>query len=315
MTEATGSGPSFEVVLVAYRSRHHVEDLLDLWSPTTRVALVDNSANVDGVMDLVKGRSNCRYVDGGSQGFARAANAGARESDSDVLVFVNPDSRPTVADLRALVDGLWADPGAASHAALLTDRNGQVEIGVGGWEPTVPRALVHSVGLHKLMPERGLYARPRPDRPCAPDWTTGACMAVRSEVFRRVGGFDELFFVYSEDVSFGRRVRALGYRQVLRHDVVVRHGAGNSGSPSLEMYRLRGASMATYVRTYHRPVRAAGVVAATALGYALRAVAAYPRRPAVARSHAAYLKGLLTRRAWVGDVEVSAARRAEQLVS
>ena len=81
-------------------------------------------------------------------------------------------------------------------------------------------------------------------------------MVVRGPEFTRLGGFDESFYVYNEDMSFGRRAREEGLTQVLRSDVVVRHGAGGSGAPSVEMLRLRGASFAHYVERCHSGVPA-----------------------------------------------------------
>lgn len=308
-TRALGSaGRSFEVVLVSYRSRDHVAALLASWPTEQPVAVVDNSRNMDGIIDLVARYPRCRLVDGRGQGFARAANMGAFSSGHPYVVFVNPDARPAIEDLRELVEALAQDVRAASCAATVVGSDGAPEIGVGGWEPTVRRALVHGFGLHKLFPRAGLYAKPAPGDDTRPDWTTGACMAVPTALFRLLGGFDERFYVYSEDVSYGRTARYAGLHQLLRTDVLVPHGAGRSGAPSEEMLRLRGASFANYLVSYHPAPRVAGVVAATVAGYALRAAVAFPRQRELARGYVAFILGLLTRRATVGGVEVAQAR-------
>ena len=101
-----------EVVLVSYRSRHHVETLLTGWPTDLSVAVVDNSADVDGVAELADRFPNVRYLSGGGQGFARAANLGAFTSEKPYVVFVNPDCRPSSEQLLALVRGLAGDEGA-----------------------------------------------------------------------------------------------------------------------------------------------------------------------------------------------------------
>ncbi|MFZ1288201.1 MAG: glycosyltransferase family 2 protein [Candidatus Phosphoribacter sp.] len=310
-TESATDGYDFGVVVVCYRSRHHVTALLELWPADLRVVIVDNGSDVDGVRAVVDAHPNATYLDGMGVGYSRAANMGAVRCDSAFVVFVNPDSRPTVTQLQALISGLRNDPTSASHAATVTTPGGRPEIGVGGWEPTVPRALMSSLGLNNIWRRAGLYARPRPGEDLAPQWTTGACMAVRMDVFRQLGGFDERFFLYSEDVAFGRAVRAAGFRQVLRPDVTVAHSAGGSGAPSKEMHRVRGASFANYLDTQplHRRV---GVLALTTLGFVLRAVVAGIRgRPQLARLHAGYIQGILTRTAHVGGREVARSRHLE----
>ncbi len=296
----------FEVVLVTYRSAGQVAELLDGLPADLPVVVVDNSGDVDGVRALVTARRNGRYEDGGGNGFAHAANIGARTSAHAVVVFANPDSRPDLATLEALVRDVSDDPLCASSAATLVGPDGRVEIGVAGWEPTARRALVHSLGLHKLLPTAGLFARPVLGRPIDVDWTSGAALAVRRDTFLALGGFDEDFYVYNEDVAFGRAVRESGLRQRLRTDLTVPHSSGGSGAPSLEMMRLRGASMARYVSRHNSAATSLATRVALSLGYAVRVLQQVVRRDrGRAAEHAAYVKGLLTARAFVAGREVT----------
>lgn len=298
-----------EVALVSYKSRHHVEALLDLWGPQVAAVLVDNAHGADGLEEVAAQRPNVRYLDGGGQGFARAANAGALSSAKPYVAFVNPDSRPTLGDLLALTAGLASDPDAVSHAATVTGHDGDVEIGVGGWEPTPARTAAFAFGLHKRFPQAGVYAKPQVGEDLEVEWTTGACMVVRTADFRALGGFDESFFVYNEDMSFGRRARLAGRRQVLRSDVLVRHGAGGSGAPSQEMLRLRGASFANYVERYHPGVAAKAMRGSMVAGYALRAAQQRAKGDKdLSAQYRAVVGGLLGRTAHVGGVEVAKER-------
>ena len=90
-------------------------------------------------------------------------------------------------------------------------------------------------------------------------------------------------------------------RQRLRADVLVPHGDGGSGAPSLEMMRLRGASMARYVTGNGPAPTALAVRAVLATGYLVRAGhRAAMRDPARAREHLAYVLGVVSARARVG---------------
>lgn len=304
----------FSVVFVAYRSAPLIEALVDRWGADVPVVVVDNAGGRDGLRDWAAAREQVGYLDGGGVGFARAANRGAQAARTPYVVFVNPDCTPSTADLTSLVDGLAADPSALSHAATMLGHDGRPEVGVGGWEPSTARALVFGFGLHKLLRTAGIYARPEVGDRLDVGWTTGACMAVRRSDFLRLGGFDEGFFVYCEDLSLGRRARRGGLRQVLRPDVLVRHGAGGSGAPSAEMLRMRGAAIANYAERYHR-AQALPMRAVLALGSALRAA----QRRAVGRREEAegfvsYATGVATRRAYVGGQEVALARYRETAV-
>ena len=181
----------------------------------------------------------------------------------------------------------------AGVGATTVGPDGAVELGVGGWEPTLARSLVHAVGAHRLAPTRGLYARPVPGRPLAVDWLSGACLAVPRKAFLALGGFDEHFFVYNEDMAYGRRVREAGLGLRLRTDVLVPHQGTGSGEARPLMFRVRGASMSQYLQRHQRPAALALTRAALTGGTGLRWVHARLRgRGDLAEAHAAYLTGL-----------------------
>ena len=295
-----------ELVVVAYRSRSEIEKMLAGLAADLPLVVVDNSDGSDGLEQLVLDRPHGRYLKGGGVGFARAANMGARTSTAEYLVFVNPDTRPTDADLATLVEDVASDPRCAASGGTLIEPDGRAQLGVGGWEPSVRRAAVHAAGLHKIFPRAGIFARPTIGAPERLDWVSGGCMAVRRQTFLDLGCFDEDFYVYNEDVAFGRTARARGLAQRLRTDVSISGSSGGSGAPSLEMMRLRGASMARYVRKHHPRLRADAMAGLICLGYAVRAAEQVVRgdRPR-AREHWAYALGALTGQAFVGGRRVT----------
>ena len=305
MSAASGL-PALELVVVTYRSRAQVEAMLAGLPEELPVVVVDNSDSDDGTRALVEARPAGRYLRGGGVGFARAANAGVRAASADVVVLVNPDTRPDLAALAALAADLERDPALLSSAALLVDGEGRGEMGAGGWEPSLLRTAVHASGLHGLRPSAGLYATPQPGAPCSVDWTSGGCMAVRRSTFLELGGFDEDFYVYGEDVALGRTARQRGLRQVLRTDVLVPSSSGGSGAPSLEMMRLRGASFRRYAAKHHAAPVATAMGAVAAAGYLVRELRARTKGDAaLASQHRAWAVGALTARATVAGHDVT----------
>ncbi len=294
-------GTRYEVVLVTYHSRPLAEALLQRLPPDLPVVIIDNARGADGVEELVAGHPTRRYLAGAGQGFAKAANLGVRTSSADHVVFVNPDSAPTVDQLETLVADLEADPRLIAVGATTVLPDGRVELGVGGWEPTPLRCLVHAVGLHALWPTAGVYARPVVGRPMDLEWLSGACLAIVRQDFMDLGGFDETFFVYNEDMAFGRWARDAGRGLRLRTDVLVPHLGGGSGEAKPRMFQMRGASMYRYLADRNGPVATAVMRWELSLATALRYLSArLHRRRDLSRAHAAYLRGM-----WRGEPDMS----------
>jgi N-acetylglucosaminyl-diphospho-decaprenol L-rhamnosyltransferase len=286
--------------MVAYRSRPQVEEFLAGLPGDLPIVVVDNSDGSDGLRDVITARPHGRYLEGGGIGFARAANLGVGTSSAEYIVFVNPDVRPSVADLRVLVEDVATDPSLSASAGTLLEPAGRAQIGVGGWEPTLLRCAVHATGLHKWFPRRGVFARPEVGEAADLEWVSGGCMAVRRATFVALGCFDESFYVYNEDMDFGRKSREHGLRQALRTDVTIHGSSGGSGAPSLEMMRLRGASMSRYLHGRHPWGRASLMTFILGMGYVVRAADQVVRRDLRrAREHWAYAAGALTGRATV----------------
>ncbi len=288
-------GWSFELSLVSFHSRDQLEQMFETLPLDLPVVVVDNARGVDHVDELVARRPNGRYIDsGGGKGFAKASNMGIRTSAYEYVVLGNPDSRPTLEVMQALVDDLERDPELVVSAATMQGTDGRPELGNGGWEPTPRRVLMHVLGAHKVAPSSALFARPTPNQPLNPEWLTGACMAVRRKTFLELGGFDETFYVYNEDMALGRAIREAGLRQQLRTDLLVPHGAGGSGAGKTWMLQMRGASMVRYLRKHNAPARVNVMRSMLVAGYAGRTVLSRARgRKATADEHAAYIKGLL----------------------
>jgi N-acetylglucosaminyl-diphospho-decaprenol L-rhamnosyltransferase len=288
-------GADYELVAVSYLSVHNLSELLARLPADLPIVVVDNARNADGARELVESRPRGRYLDsGGGKGYTKAANLGLRSSTYEYVIFINPDSRPTVEVFDALVDQLRTDPKLGAIAALSVGADGRTEIGVGGWEPSVMRAAVHASGLHKRFPRHGLWAQPEPGESVELDWLSGGCMAVRRQTLLDLGGFDERYFVYNEDMTFGRSLRRAGYLQRLRTDLLVPHAAGSSGGGSTNMARLRGASMVNYVRRHNSLAAAMAIRVLLLLGTVLRIVQSAARRDAPrAAMFGSYANGLL----------------------
>jgi N-acetylglucosaminyl-diphospho-decaprenol L-rhamnosyltransferase len=143
---------------------------------------------------------------GRNRGFARAVNEGCRLSRGRWFLLLNPDLSLTDGFLEgalALVDKLTHDDERAGIIGFrLLNRDGSRQLST-GFFPTLPRTLA---GLLRPRRSRKYRALPEEQR-CRVPWVSGCCLLLRRECAQELGGLDESFFLYYEDVDLCRRAR------------------------------------------------------------------------------------------------------------
>lgn len=258
----------YQLVVVAYKSRQALTPFLEHLGRDIPVVLIDNSFHDDDLGDLIADYPNVGRVDsGGNLGYSAASNIGARIATSEFLIFMNPDTRPSVAAIDTLVDYLEANPAVACCGAA-----GEGTAG-GGAQPTALRVLAHSLGLHRRFPQAGVYYEQLRGRRVDVGWISGSCLAIRRNTFAQIGGFDPRYFIYQSDFDLGLRIQQSGLRQVVLGDVVIPHtDGGSSDLPPLWTWEKRGRAWTRFLRNTRSLPAALTVSALLLAGYGVRAL-------------------------------------------
>jgi GT2 family glycosyltransferase len=144
-------------------------------------------------------------------------------------LLVNPDvllSRRAFQTLSALLD---EHRRIAACAPALTNPDGSTQVGSAGYLPSVASVTRHAFALTHLSGGggRSLFVPARAAGTQGEfrsvDWLSAACLMVRRRAFADVGGFDERFFLYGEDIDLGKRLRARGWEMAYVPGVSVEH--------------------------------------------------------------------------------------------
>ena len=213
------SEPDVSVIVVNFNGRKWLEGCLSAVAAQvgvcTETILVDN-ASTDGSREFVRESfPEVRLVVlDENHGFAGGGNAGSAVARGRYLAFLNNDARPDESWLRRLLAALEHTPQAAMAASQIVwmDNPAIIESAGDGWF-TSGGAFKRGFGQPASMwRERGEAFG-----------ACGAACLIRREVFERVGGFDESFFVVFEDVDLSYRVRLAGGMCIYEPDAVVRH--------------------------------------------------------------------------------------------
>lgn len=246
--------PPVSLVLLNYNTRALTIESLARLGPAARekgwqVIVVDNASS-DGSGDAIGAAFPAVELLrlGENRGYAAGNNRGLAIATGDFVVLLNSDVLVGVAELQALVDYLADHPAVGAVSAGLRTAEGAAQAFAFGGEPSpgylLRRGLGRLLGLPPL--HNWAVAEPTPV-----DWVSGACLCVRREVIEEIGGLDEGFFLYFEDVDWCRRMREAG-RQVIYHPAIsVVHLGGQSQPARRIANRHYAESLARYYEKWY----------------------------------------------------------------
>ncbi len=284
-------------IVVTHNSAGQIGAALDaLGSSGVDVRVVDN-ASVDSTAALLdRDHTGLRFVANPvNVGFAKAVNQALADVTADVVLLVNPDCIVPPATVRGLVEHLRSHPEVGIAGPRLVGPGGEAAISAHPFE--TPWSVLASRFGGSLLPvsiRRRLGGRARrrsveaclgtdPDssRTLRVDWLSGACLAVRGELLRELGGLDERYFLYYEDEELCLQARYRGYRVELLPQLEAEHSGGASselGATWPHLYRSMLIFFFSHRRSSYQLVRLAVLVRAL-VGMALAQVRRLFRRP------------------------------------
>ncbi len=214
--------PLLSIAVVTWNVRPLIErclsEALASHIPGPVEMIVVDNASADGTADLVAERFPAvrliRNAEG--RGFARGNNQAFAVARGRYVLLLNPDAFPTGAEtLGRLVAFLEANPDHGAVGCRLIFPDGRHQVGDTGWRPNLSHVAAFSLGLTQLFPRlRGCFLTrpPAGDAPLEVDWICAACMLVRRDLIETVGGMDERYFIYGNDLEWGCRIRDAGHR-------------------------------------------------------------------------------------------------------
>jgi GT2 family glycosyltransferase len=184
-----------------------LESLAGVMSPACMVLVVDNGST-DGSpkkiqaafpdVELLLLPCNIGYAGGNNAGFRRVL-----ELYAEFVIFLNNDTIVESDFCAPLLETLQRKPSAGIAVPKIFYQDRPDTIWYAGGVVTLSTGLIRHVGLRKKN-------APEFDRPGVTGYATGCCFAMRCRDFEAVGGFDETFGMYAEDVDLSLRVRSLG---------------------------------------------------------------------------------------------------------
>jgi GT2 family glycosyltransferase len=236
---------------------HPHEPVVESGRRLLEIIVVDN-ASTDGSVEMVRAEfPGIRLIaNNENRGFTAANNQGLAISQGQYLLLLNPDTELRGDALEIMLATMEDHPEVGGLGPRLLYPDGSPQSSRRRF-PTFATALVESTVIQEWWADnrilRHYYMSDTPEDALQPvDWLVGACLLVRREVYEQVGGLDEGFFMYSEELDWCRRIKDTGWELVYQPAATIVHHEGKSSQqvvPARHIYFQN--SKVRYFRKHH----------------------------------------------------------------
>ena len=253
------------IIIVSWNVRELLERALHSayasWGtrPGLEIMVVDN-ASTDGTLARLADKFPQTRVIANQHnlGFTQGNNQGLAATDGEFILLLNPDTEVLGDALPRLVAYLDAQPHAGMVGPQLLNADRSVQSSRRRF-PTLPVLFGESTWLEGWLPRRVLQQYYVQEQPAgaiqAVDWITGAAMLTRREIYEELGGLDEGFFMYSEELDWCRRIQEAGWEIHYYPDAQIVHYEGKSSEQVVAARHIHfQTSRVHYARKYHGPL-------------------------------------------------------------
>lgn len=224
--------------------------------PSIEIVVVDN-ASTDGSVEMLQADFPhiTLITNSHNRGFTIGNNQGIAAARGRYVMLLNPDTQVLGGALATLVDHMDENPDIGLVGPQLLYPDGGVQSSRRRF-PNLATLFLESTWLESLAPSallRRYYVLDQPDDSVLDvDWVTGAAMLARREAIQQVGGLDESFFMYSEELDWCRRIKAAGWRVVYHPAAKIVHHVGKSSEQAIPARHINfQRSKIRYARKYH----------------------------------------------------------------
>jgi GT2 family glycosyltransferase len=260
---------TLSIIIVNYNVTFFLEQCLySLQRATTNlqaeVIVVDNGSAGDSITYLRAQFPQVCFIENNTNiGFAKACNKGWQQATGRYVLFLNPDTIIAEDTLETCLRFFETHADAGAVGVRMIDGTGTFLKESKRSFPAPLPSFFKLAGLARLFPRSPLFARYHlghldARRNHEADVLAGAFIMIPQNVLNEVGGFDETFFMYGEDVDLSYRIQKRGYKNYYLADTEIIHFKGESTKRgSLNYVRLFYSAMGTFVKKWHGGSRAA----------------------------------------------------------
>lgn len=222
------------IITVNYKTKKYLPRLLDSLKEYAKQdfehIIVDNNSG-DNLDDIEKQYDFVKVIySEQNSGFGSGINRGVQEAQGEYLYFLNPDTyllSDTLGKQKKVLDKY---PDSAIVGGCMMKKDGSVQAYQYGSEPSLTDVF--------FMNKKKEQSQKTSDTLLEVDWVSGGAMMVQKDLFQKIGGFDERFFMYFEDIDLSKRLRQEGFKIYW--------------TPEAKLYHVEGGAEKVYKNTKKR---------------------------------------------------------------
>jgi len=220
------------VVILNWNGKKFLEKFLpgviEHSSPVADIIIADNDSSDDSIEYLEKNHPQVRIIRlNKNNGFAGGYNLALKEIKADYYILLNSDIEVTENWISPVIKMMEKDPSVAACQPKIRSYNEPDRFeyagAAGGFIDKYGYPFCQGRLFQSLEKDEGQYDEAR-----EVFWATGACMFVRSDVFHKIGGFDDDFFAHMEEIDFCWRAKNQGYKVMYIPDSTIFHIGGGT---------------------------------------------------------------------------------------
>lgn len=234
-------------------------------SPITEIIVVDNGSTDGSVEYLRKFKiqsAKFKIIENKENlGFAGGNNVGLRQAEGKFILFLNSDTELYPESLKKAVQFMEENPRVGAMTPKTILYSGGMDQDCHRGFPTPWASITYFLGLEKLFPKNHLFGQYHKfyedlETPHEIDAGFGTFMIIRSEVYKNVGGWDESYFFYGEDLDYFYRIKQAGWKVMFYPEVLLKHHKGGSSGLRKESKNVTLASRETRIKTAKASIKA-----------------------------------------------------------
>lgn len=235
----------FSFIIVNYKSRQYLKDCTDSIINFAKGKVDYEIIIVNNDCDKLPNNTGIVIKEVGKNvGYAKANNMGASLAKGDVFCFLNPDTKFLENGDIFHICNLFENESVGIIGPRILTEDGNIQPWLAGYEISLFDTIKNNFGFIK---SKSLWEK---SSICQVSWVSGASLFIRKNVFEKLSGFDENFFLYFEDVDLCKRAGFLGKKILLTPEIKITHYCGKSSDNSAKQKKYYYISQDYYFKKH-----------------------------------------------------------------